>query len=282
MSGRIRIAEDLPAPTQAAGEAAQAPPPRPPPAALPPEPAPPPPPAEEPREVPQEEETDAPPKLEGPPPETQDEFQKRLARENREKWEARREAEQWRQRAQEYERQRTQQGAPPDAAVEQAKQQLRLEQQQQDFNRQCNEVYRKGQAEYADFDDAVRALNAVGWGNRPDALAMLTSLPDAHRAYRALAENLDNAGRVLSLPPMQMAIELARMSHTAAPPNPAATPPAATQNGPGPLPPLTQAPAPIRPVGGTTRGPDRPLDKVSMAEFIRRRDREETLSRIKR
>lgn len=282
MSGRIRIAEDLPAPTQAAGEAAQAPSPRPPPAAPAPEPAPPPSPAvEEPREPTPEGETPAEPeapKPEGLPPE----IQKRIDRENREKWEARREAEQWRQRAQEYERQRTQQGAPADAAVEQAKQQLRLEQQQQDFNRQCNDVYRKGQAEYPDFDEAVRALNAVGWGNRPDALAMLTSLPDAHRAYRALAENLDNAGRVLSLPPMQMAMELARMSHTGAPQNPAATPPAAAQNGPGPLPQVTQAPAPIRPVGGTTRAPDRPLDKVSMAEFIRRRDREESQSRIRR
>ena len=278
MSGRIRIAEDLPAPTQAAGEAAQAPPPRPPPAALPPEPPPPPPPAEEPREALPEGETPAEPeapKPEGLPPE----IQKRIDRENREKWEARREAEQWRQRAQEYERQRTQQGVPADAAVEQAKQQLRIEQQQADFNRQCNEVYRKGQAEYADFDDAVRALNAVGWGNRPDALQMLTSLPDAHKAYRALAADLDNAGRVLSLPTPQMALELARMVvRDGAPAAPQEAPQAAQT-----LPPVvTQAPAPIRPVGGTTRAPERPLDKVSMAEFIRRRDREESQSRIRR
>jgi hypothetical protein len=127
----------------------------------------------------------------------------------------------------------------------------------------------------------VRALNATGWGNRPDALMALTSMPDAHKVYRELASNLDNAGRILNLPPMQMAMELARMA-AAAPP---AAPNGSAQGAPQPvqsLPPVTQAPAPIRPVGGTTRAPERPLHQVSMAEFIRRRDREESQSRIRR
>ena len=65
--------------------------------------------------------------------------------------------------------------------------------QQQEFNRQCNEVFRKGQQEYGgEFDDAVRSLNAVGYGNRPDALAAIAAMPEGHRVYRALASDLDD------------------------------------------------------------------------------------------
>jgi hypothetical protein len=44
----------------------------------------------------------------------------------------------------------------------------------------------------------------------------------------------------------------------------------------------TRAPRPLRPIGGNSARQDRPLDQVSMAEFIRRRDREERGSRIRR
>lgn len=274
MSGRIRLAEDereepRERPPEVPREA-QAPTPS-------PEPPPPPPAPEPPVAAVQEGQEPSPEAEPAKPEPLPPEIQKRIDRENREKWEARREAELLRQRVAEYERQQRQAAQPADNAEERALQRFRLEQQQQDFNRQCNEVYRRGQAEYPDFDEAVRSLNATGWGNRPDALAMLTSMPDAHRVYRELAGNLDNAGRVLALPPMQMAMELARMASRA--------PAAAAQDAPQPtqsLPPVTQAPAPIRPVGGTTRAPERPLDKVSMAEFIRRRDREESQSRIRR
>jgi hypothetical protein len=281
MSGRIMLAEDerqrpQERPPEPPRETQGQPPlPEPLPTPAPPEPAP------QPRLAAQDgalEEPDGGEPQAAKPEALPPEIQKRIDRENREKWEARREADLWRNRVQEYERQQHQQGLPQNEAVERAKQELRLEQQQTDFNRQCNEVYRKGQAEYADFDDAVKSLNATGWGNRPDALAMLTSLPDAHRVYRELAGNLDNAGRMLNLPPTQMAMELARMATRGQPNGSSVAPPQAAQ----PLPPVTQAPAPTRPVGGTTRGPDRPLDKVSMAEFIRRRDREESLSRIRR
>jgi hypothetical protein len=281
MSGRIRLAEDErdrpPEPPQEPPTSPEALPP--PPQAAAPEERP-----ERPQEAAHEGEEPAPElsvKSEPLPPE----IQKRIDRENREKWEARREADLLRQRVAEYERAQPQPGQPASDAEERAYQRLAAEQRQQDFNRQCNEVYRKGQAEYQDFDEAVRALNATGWGNRPDALMALTSMPDAHKVYRELASNLDNAGRILQLPPMQMAMELARMATAAPTPAPnggAQAAPQPAQGAPASLPPVTQAPAPIRPVGGTTRAPERPLDKVSMAEFIRRRDREESQSRIRR
>ena len=49
------------------------------------------------------------------------------------------------------------------------------------------------------------------------------------------------------------------------------------------LPPVTHAPAPLRTLGGSSRAGPVPLEKTSMADFIRRRDAEErSRSRISR
>jgi hypothetical protein len=212
------------------------------------------------------------------PAELPAEFQKRLDRATWEKYEARRQLEETQARLAQIERERAQALRPsgePDP-VETAKEQLRAEARQREFDAACNEVARKGREEYGtEFGDAVRSLNAVGYGNRPDALGAIASLPDGHRVYRSLAADLDNAARVLSLPPMMMAMELARMSQRAAPNGETNTP--AT-----PLPPLTRAPEPQTPIRGTSRSGPVPLEKTSMADFIRRRDAEEKRSRIMR
>ena len=267
MSGRIMLdeAEEKPAPAE---------PDPPPPAPPPPEPAPEPPPAREAAE-PAEAEAPAPdgeaPKPEAIPPQ----LQKRLDTLTREKYEARRQVEELQQRFADMQResQRAAGGAPD--PVETAKAELRKEAGERAFNEACNAVATKGRAEYEDFDDAVKALNAVGYGNRPDALGAIAQLPDGHRVYRTLASDLDNAARILALPPMAMAVELARMSIGA--PAPASLPPAQ------PAAPVTRAPEPLRSIGGTSGGSQVPLEKASWAEFIRRRDAEERRnSRISR
>jgi hypothetical protein len=157
---------------------------------------------------------------------------------------------------------------------ERARRELGEKQVAEEFNRQCNSLFQNGQQEYGTaMDDAVSALKAVGWGDRPDALAIVTQIPDAHRVYRELAKNLDNAARILNLPYGAMAYELARLA-----------PSAGNGAGNGATVPVSRAPEPYRPVGGTSRAAERPLDdnRVSMAEFIRRRDRDERRSRISR
>src|SRR5215472_13402532 len=260
MSGRILLESD---PPQQQPEETPAPAPA-------PETPAPPPPDSEPAPA---KEADAPPAETGPPPD----WKMRIDRLTREKYEARRQVEEYQrqiQQAQERARQTQTPAGQGDARAE-ALQQFRAEAAEREFNAACNEVFRKGSADYTDFGDAVSALNAVGYGSRPDALAAISAMPDGHHVYRALAQDLDNAARVLALPPMHMAMEFARMAHAHG----------SSQNGAAPPPPaaVTRAPAPLRPVGGNSARPEKPLDQVSIGEFIRRRDRDTIgSSRIRR
>ena len=241
MSGRILAADDMPPP-------AETPEPEPeqqetPPAA----PA-------EPEPAPASEEK---PK---PEPDAASELRKRLDALTREKWEARRQAEALAAELEQLRRPPPPQGqADP---VEAAKAQLRMEAAQQNFNAACNRVFEAGRAEFATFEEDVSRLNAVGAGQRPDFLTAITALPEGHRVYHQRASTLDEAARVLSLHPMAMAVELARLAQTPAP-----------APAPAPPPVVSQAPPPIRPIGGGGRSP-MPMDKLSTADWIRARDKE--------
>lgn len=248
------------------------------------------PPAPTPPAAPETTETPPAPTGEPPPPtETPAELQARIDRLTREKYEARRLAEEAQARASGLERQLNSRapqpqpstaygppGEPATDAEERAYQRFKNEQTQNQFNQACNTLYARGREEFGEgMDEAVRGLNAVGWGNRPEALAAITQLPDGHRVYRQLASNLDNAARVLNLPPMAMAMELSRMSL-----NGSATAGGAVSASP---PPVSRAPEPLRPIGGGTRAAPKSLDKMTTAEFIRERDARETGSqRIRR
>src|SRR5215471_19348312 len=210
------------------------------------------------------------------------ELKKRLDRLTFEGHQARRERDEAMARLAAVQRQQQaqQQPSPDQQAEERAYQRLQQERLQQDFDRDCNTLWQKGVDEYGDeMAEAKRGLDAVGWGNRPDALAALTSLPDGHRIYRELGADLDNAARILSLPPMRMAVELARLSgRDASNPLNASRETNRDQSEDR----RSRAPQPLRPVGGNSARGERPLGEVSMAEFIRRRDRDERGSRIRR
>ena len=240
----------------------------------------------EPRERPR----DAPADDAGGEPEQQPgrdpEIQRRIDQLTRDRYEARRERDEARAQMAEWQRQqqRQQQPAGPEGeAEERAYQRFQQQRIEEDFNRQCNDLWQRGVDEYGqEMSEAKRGLDAVGWGNRPDALAALTALPDGHRVYRELAGDLDNAARILSLPPMRMAVELARMSRDA--PQNAATVSRETNREPleGRR---TRAPEPLRPVGGNSRRAEMRLDdpRMTIAEHIRQRDREQWgSSRIRR
>jgi hypothetical protein len=193
-------------------------------------------------------------------------FHARIKELTQEKWEAKRNAEALAQRLAELERPQPQPGQQGDP-VEIAKQQLRNEQAKRDFDTACNKTFAQGKAEYPDFDEAVKALQAVGAGQRFDFLAVVTHLPEGHKVYRQLASNLDEAARVLALPPLAMATELARLEAKLA----------GSSQEPAPkslAPPVSNAPEPIRPIGGGSRAVPS-LEKMSMAEFIKARDKEE-------
>ena len=249
------------------------------------EPTPPPPPSESPPpptppEPPPAREAEASPESTPPPAaELSPEVQKRFDRLTWEKYEAQRRQQEAEQRLAERERERQAAqrpyGPPGEAEAEQrGYQRAQQESATARFNEACNAVYAKGRQEYGEaMDEAVRGLNAVGWGNRPDLLAAIVSLPDGHRVYHALASNLDEAHRVLQLPPMEMAMALANLRQQQS--NGHAPPPSAA---------VSRAPAPISPIGGQSRAPQVPLEKLTMREFITQRDRAErgSSTRIRR
>jgi hypothetical protein len=213
--------------------------------------------------------------------------QARIDRLTRERYEAQRERDQVRADWQRWQQQQQQQvpPTPEERARQQGYQQRQQEELGRTFDQACNDLYVRGREEYgAEMDDAVQALRAVGWGDRHDALAALTQLEGGHRVYRELARDLDRAARVLNLPPMAMAMELTRMAGGPAPAAPA--PQSVPDSDTGGRPPVevSRAPEPVRHIGGRSTQQERPLDhpQVTMAEFIRRRDRDQRRSRIAR
>jgi hypothetical protein len=213
-------------------------------------------------------------------PEEPSEAQRRLDRLTREKYEAQRQRDELAAmlQAQRQQQQQLQYGQPqPADPVEAARQdgfrQAHEAQIAERFNQACNGLFQRGQTEFGDMPDAVSALNAVGYGSRPDVLAALTELPDGHRVYRQLAGDLDNAARVLTLNPMQMALELARMSQSGT-----GTTSVSRETPTN----ASRAPAPLRPVGGNSAAPRKRLDQMTMAEFIRERERGSRTSKISR
>lgn len=260
-------------------------------------PAAPPPSPEPPREAEREREPAPPvdggePSIETEPPPAEEPLpaaaQARIDRLTRERYEAQRERDQIRAEWQRWQQQQQQTPPTPEQrARQEGYQQRQQEELGRTFDQACNDLYLRGRQEYgAEMDDAVAALRAVGWGDRHDALAAVTQLENGHRVYRELARDLDRAARVLAMPPMAMAMELTRMA--------SASPPSTHQIAPQSVPvsesgtrspvEVSRAPEPVRHIGGRSVQAERPLDhpQVTMAEFIRRRDRDQRRSRIAR
>lgn len=214
------------------------------------------------------------------------EAQQRIDRLTRERYEAIRQRDEMRAEYERWQQQQQQQRPSGSDDYERGRREAQEQRIVQNFNEACDNLFNRGVQEYGDeMTEARDRLNAVGWGNRADALAAVTQLPDGHRVYRELARDLDNAARVLSLPPMAMAVELARMSNHAPGHAPGHAPSAPREaDGRTDSVPVTRAPEPVARVGGNSRQTERPLDhpQTSMAEFIRRRDRDERRSRIAR
>jgi len=140
--------------------------------------------------------------------------------------------------------------AKPDAqpiSMEEAKRQARAELQQEEsakaFREATGRVLQAGLAQYEDFD-AVRQQMVTDFGDqmnaRPDFFEAITDpdIPNGHDIFYSLAKDPEQAERILSLPPVKMAIEIAKLSEKLAKPAAAAPKP------------ISKAPAPLKPVGG--------------------------------
>lgn len=223
------------------------------------------------------------------PSESEKDYQRRIDQLTRDKYAAQRERDQLRAEWQEFQRrQQPPQPGQPD------RQQYERDVQQgianRAFDQACNSLYARGREEYGtEMDDAVQALVAVGYGDiqqNPAAYLALNELaesPNGHRLYRELAGDLENAARILRMPPNMIIREIARMEARLASG-------ASMSEGNGAPPaepravPVSRAPDPVRHIGGRSAQPPHRLDdpNMDMASWIRERDRQERRSRIAR
>lgn len=167
--------------------------------------------------------------------------------------------------------------APSPAEIETL---VAAETSRRDFTRQCNEAFTAGKAAHADFEKVIADLNALSpvFDSRLQRPVMPQSLVEAalatgtaHEVLYALGRDSSLADRVLSMPPLQQAAELTRLSMKLAE---AAAAQAETTEAPAQV---SKAPAPVRPKvtgsGSTVPAWDpAATDKFSTEEWIAKRE----------
>jgi flagellar biosynthesis GTPase FlhF len=126
--------------------------------------------------------------------------------------------------------------------------------QQERFDESCNKVFDAGKTEFGgEWDSSLKTFQMLG-GASPDFLEAITSMDNGHKVLHALGQDPETAERILSLPPLRMALELARLEAKAG------------TSAPTPKQ-VSKAPAPITPVGGKS-APVEPAEFASTAEYI--------------
>lgn len=124
--------------------------------------------------------------------------------------------------------------------------------QQEKFDDACNKVFDAGKGEFgSEWDSSLRTFQMLG-GASPEFLEAVTAMDTGHKVLHHLGQNPEVAERLLSLPPLRMALELARLESTVGQAKPK---------------PVSNAPAPINPIGGRS-APVEPEEFATAAEQI--------------
>lgn len=202
-----------------------------------------------------------------PEPESKDdsEFEKRIARLAYKEREARNQA---RQLQAELDRVKTQPQAPaPDAdtqrMIDQRAGQIAA---QRMIDQRANQIYQDGVKQFPDFDKQIQEFRNANLPIPNEMIEALDAAGNPAKVLHYLGRNIDEAERVLSLPPHRMGVELAKIADKV--------------NAPAKI--QSKAPAPIKPVTGSVKAEVRDED-ADIGEWIRREDaRTRGQSRFKR
>lgn len=126
---------------------------------------------------------------------------------------------------------------------------------QREFDRNCNDIYSKGKEAYADFDDSLKSYANLG-GLTPAFIEATMEAGDAHVLLQALAQDMDEASRIMALSPTRQAVALAKVAAklTAAPRT-------------------SSAPPPIKPLNGTGTSVEKDPEKMPMKEWLAWREK---------
>lgn len=122
----------------------------------------------------------------------------------------------------------------------------------QNFNQACNRVFQAGVKADPNFEANLRTLQSVGDISR-EFLEVVTDMDEGHKVLNHLGANPDEADRILSLPPLKQARELAKLE--------------ASLGKPAAAPPVSNVPAPIAPVGSKAT-PAAPENFASTDEYV--------------
>lgn len=126
--------------------------------------------------------------------------------------------------------------------------------QQERFDEACNKVFDAGKSKFgAEWDASLKTFQLLG-GAPQEFLEAVTSMDHGHAVLHALGQDPETAERVLSLPPLRMALELARIE-------------AKASSSETPKTQVSKAPAPITPVSGKS-APAEPAEFASTADYI--------------
>jgi hypothetical protein len=113
-----------------------------------------------------------------------------------------------------------------------------------------------------EFREKSNAVANLGAADRPEFMQIITDpsvIENGHRVVAALADDPDEAARILSLSPVAMSAALVKFESKLEQPKPK---PKAT----------TKAPDPIKPISGTAKATDDPTDADSDEEWARKRN----------
>lgn len=179
--------------------------------------------------------------------------QRRIDQLTREKFEERRQREAMEARLRQYETQQSsvdqsQSGNQPMTADQIRAEAKRLVQQER-FDEACNKTFEAGKKDFPDFEQSLRTFGMLG-GAPQEFLEAVTSMDLGHRVIHHLGQNPEAAERLLSLPPLRMAMELTRLETSLS----------------KAAPPVSKAPPPISPVGGRA-APAEPSEFASTEEY---------------
>ncbi len=108
-----------------------------------------------------------------------------------------------------------------------------------------------------DFMEKCNEVASMGAGDSPEFMSLITDpdiIPDGHKVVAALADHPEEAQRILNLNPIQMAAALTRFASTAKMPEK----------------PISNAPAPIKQIGGTAKA-STPSDDEPITDWMAKR-----------
>jgi hypothetical protein len=129
-----------------------------------------------------------------------------------------------------------------------------------EFESRAGKTFEAGNKEFgaAEFAEKCNVVAGMGFGDRADFMEIVTDpdiIPDGHKLLSALADDPDEAQKIARLPPAKMAAALVRYQTTIKQPEK----------------PISSAPAPIKPIGGTAK-PSTPNDTDDIKAWMAKRN----------